>query len=96
MVPKIRVGFILVESVVSLSISLLIAMSLTLIISNQNRQLNNLEAMTTSHKMILERLKDDRSPTELTFDGEKFVLKESKHQMVVNNSRGKNYGISGY
>lgn len=80
-----RSGFILLESLVSLAISLLIIFTLTICVSEQFKLLNQWEHRVTAHKIIWLHLKSPavRDPVIVKNEKYYFQQKGDLYQVIV-------------
>lgn len=85
-------GFLLAESLISLTISLLIISTLTLTITEENRMLQKLETRASAHKLIRQKLKSEDIPEHITISGRDYLTTYSSNQISVR-SGSMNYEV---
>lgn len=79
-------GFVLIEAITSLTISLLIIFTLTYCVNEQFKVLNSWEQRVNAHKIILLHLQDTNMPQKVTVKGQDYYFSqtENKYQVRVN------------
>lgn len=80
-------GFMLIESITALAISLLVVGTLTYCITSQFRILNQWEQRVNAHKMILLHLQQKQIPQTITIKNQKYHFQENinNYQVSVGN-----------
>lgn len=83
---KVHSGLVLLESLISLAISLVIISTLTLCISEQFKILHNWEERVNAHKLISLHLQNENIPDQITVKGQKyfFAKNQNSYQVRVN------------
>lgn len=76
-------GFVLVESLTSLAISLLIIFMLTYCVSEQFKLLDGWEQRVNAHKIILLHLSNPNLPAVMIIKGQKYYFQQTKNNYQV-------------
>ncbi|MFC6323033.1 hypothetical protein [Companilactobacillus baiquanensis] len=84
---KIRSGFVLAESVVSLFITLLVAVTLTTCLGAQYKQIKTYEQRITAHKLMLINLDSEKNISKQTMKGEDYFFYNDKNSLKVKSGR---------
>lgn len=81
-------GFVLMESLTALSISVLIIFTLTYCIKEEFELINHWEERVNAHKIILLNLQSKNVPNPLIIKDKKYFFKENnnKYQVMVNHN----------
>jgi len=79
-------GFILIESISSLAISIMIIFTLTICINEQFKVLTHWEQRVNAHKIILLHLNSKDIPNKIIIKNQAYYFqqKENKYQVTVN------------
>ncbi|AKP68271.1 hypothetical protein [Companilactobacillus ginsenosidimutans] len=88
-----RKGFLLIESLMALAIALLIVTTMTVTVTAEFEKLRDLEAKTTSHKLMLQRLTNTDLPNQVTINGKRYSIQQNSHNIKILNQKNKSFEL---
>ncbi len=88
-----RDGFLLLESILSLTLALLMISTLTMTVSSGIKSLNQHEERVSAHKLMLLKIKHNEHPNMVMINGKQYRIQKQNQQISVETPKGQRYQI---